>query len=159
VSRTAVTLVELDDVVAQQVRGESASSRAFAAGFPRGEDLDALAAWERGAMGFLIVDGEGRVVGTCGTHGAPAAGVVELGFGLVQCARGVGVGGETVDLLLAAVRERHPAARVVARTQWELVDGVAVAASPASEAILERRGFIPDPAPVDRATRGWSLKA
>jgi hypothetical protein len=85
--------------------------------------------------------------------------VVELGFGLVQCARGVGVGGETVDLLLAAVRERHPAARVVARTQWELVDGVAVAASPASEAILERRGLIPDPAPVDRATRGWSLKA
>lgn len=156
-SSTGVTLIELDDVLVQQVRGAVPPSLAHAKGFPRTEDLEALATWERGAMGFLIVDRTGHVVGTCGTHGPPAAGEVELGWGLVESARGAGVGGEAVDLLVDAVRVRHPTARIVVRTEWDVLDGIPVAVSPASEAILARRGFHGDPAPRAKATRGWSL--
>ncbi len=158
-SERRATLLELDDALTMQVRGAVPPSRAHAAGFPRTEDLEALAAWERGAMGFLVVDREGTVVGTCGTHGPLAHGALELGWGLVESARGAGVGGEAVDLLLAAVRARFPSAHVVVRTEWEVVDGNPAAVSPASEAILERRGFLADPAPSTRARRTWTLSA
>jgi hypothetical protein len=159
VSVRHVTLLELDDVLAMEVRGAVAPSRAHVEGFPRTEDLDALAAWERGAMGFLIVDRLGSVVGTCGTHGPVRDGALELGWGLVESARGVGVGGEAVDLLVDAVRARFPSARVVVRTEWDVLDGIAAAVSPASEAILERRGFLAGPAPSAKAQRNWTLSA
>jgi RimJ/RimL family protein N-acetyltransferase len=148
----------MDDVIAMELSGTAPASRARAVGFPRTEDLEAVAAWERGGAGFLIVDRDGVVVGTCGTHGPlGAAGELELGWGLVESARGVGVGGDAVDLLLAVVRDRYPAARVVAHTESVLIDGVSIAASPASEAILTRRGFVPGPAPAAPEPRSWSL--
>lgn len=158
-SGTGVTLIELDDVLAQQVRGIVPPSQVPAEGFPRTEDLEALAAWERGAMGFLVVDRDGNAVGTCGSHGPPRRGTIELGWGLVESARGRGIGSAAVDLLIEAVRTRHPSARVVVRTEWDLVNGTPTAVSPASEAILERRGFLADPVPTGKARRGWSLSA
>ena|GEM_PF-3823964 len=152
-----VALLELNDVLAMELRGALPPSHHHAAGFPRAEDLETLTAWERGAMGFLIVDSRGSVVGTCGSHGPPDDGAIELGWGLVESARGAGVGSQAVDLLLAEVRARCPLLRVVVRTEWDLVDGAPAAVSPASELILVRRGFVPDPAPTAKGVRCWTL--
>jgi RimJ/RimL family protein N-acetyltransferase len=155
-----VTLLELDDVLAMQLRGAAPASLAHAEGFPRTEDLEAVAAWERGALGFLIVGPDGSVVGTCGTHRRPSsAGAIELGWGLVEAARGERVGSEAVALLLDAVRARYPLARLVVRTEWDHVDGTLRAVSPSSEAILVRLGFAPGPVPAKIGPRGWTLSA
>jgi RimJ/RimL family protein N-acetyltransferase len=160
VSERRVTLVELDDVLAMQLRGAAPASLTHAEGFPRTQDLEAVAAWERGALGFLIVDPDGSVVGTCGTHRRPSsAGAIELGWGLVEAARGEGVGSEAVALLLDAVRTRYPSARIVVRTEWDHADGALGAVSPSSEAILVRLGFAPGPVPAKKGPRGWTLSA
>jgi RimJ/RimL family protein N-acetyltransferase len=158
VSERRVTLVDLDDVLVMQVRGAAPASLTHAEGFPRTQDLEAVAAWERGALGFLIVDPDGSVVGTCGTHRRPlSAGAIELGWGLVEAARGEGVGSEAVALLLDLVRTRYPSARIVVRTEWDHADGALGAVSPSSEAILVRLGFAPGPVPAKKGPRGWTL--
>jgi hypothetical protein len=154
-----VILLEVDDVSACEVRGSRVSSREFAASFPRDEDRDAIDAWDRGALAFLIVD-RGVVVGTCGTHGPPDAdGSVEFGWGLVEDARGRGIGSCAVAQMLAEVRRRHPVARLVAHTEWRAAGEVVVADSPASESILVRLGFTGDPPPTVPAQRAWRLPA
>jgi RimJ/RimL family protein N-acetyltransferase len=155
----AVQLVAVDGRTAAEVRGSEPASRPFAAGFPRVEDLDALDARVRGALAYLVV-ADGLVVGTCGTHGAPRGdGIVELGWGLVEAARGRGVGTTAVGLLLELVAERHRDAVLLARTQWALCDGVLVPQSAASEAILRRYGFDPEPAPTRPGLRRWQRRA
>jgi RimJ/RimL family protein N-acetyltransferase len=158
-SERGVTLRELDDVLGMQLRGTMRATLVFAPGFPRAEDLDALAAWERGALGFVVLDAAGTVLGTCGSHGPVVRGTLELGWGIVPAARGTGLGGAAVDCLLGAVRARHPRVDLVVRTEWELHEGAPRAVSPASEAILSRRGFRGGPAPAAGGYRAWSLSA
>jgi RimJ/RimL family protein N-acetyltransferase len=156
---TGVALVELDDVAAAELRGDRAPSRRFADGFPRREDREALRARERGAVSFLVTSDD-VVVGTCGTHGPPGSdGAIELGWGLVPSARGRGIGGTAVALLLAEVRRRHPGTPIVAHTEWRGLDGAVAADSPPSEAILRRLGFVADPVPVEPGYRAWRLTA
>ncbi len=152
-----VALLEIDDVVAAELRGASPSSLRVADGFPRREDQEALAAYDRGALSFLVAE-DGVVVGTCGTHGPPGpSGTIELGWGLVEGARGRGVGTAAVTQLLGEVRRRSPAAAIVAHTEW-MDDGVTTAAdSAASEAILARLGFEAAPPPTEPGYRAWRL--
>ena len=153
----AVELIEVDDAIAMALRAEGGASLRVAAGFPRTEDLEALRAFEHGALSFLVA-ADGVVVGTCGTHGPPSTGgVVELGWGLVAEARGRGVGAVAVAQLVEVATRRYPTAAIVAHTEWsDGGDGV-VANSAASEAILRRLGFTSDPAPSEPGYRAWRL--
>jgi GNAT superfamily N-acetyltransferase len=152
---TDVVLRELDDELRAALRDPSRGSVRLAAGFPRAEDTDAVDAAELGALGFAIL-ADDVVVGTCGTHG-PAAhdGTIELGWGLVEGARGRGVGSAAVTQLLEAVTARLGAVGLVAHTQWRLDDGVLGADSPASEAILVANGFASPGVPEVPGRRAW----
>lgn len=154
----SVALLAIDDVIAAELRGASPPSLRLAEGFPRRDDVEALAARDRGALAYLVVD-DGVVVGTCGTHGPPgAAGEVELGWGLVASARGRGVGTAAVTQLLVETQRRYPTASVVAHTEWCANGEVMVADSVASETILSRLGFDPGPAPTEPGYRPWRLR-
>jgi GNAT superfamily N-acetyltransferase len=153
----AVALVEVDDGVAAELRGDRTSTRILAAGFPRREDREALRAYDRGALAYLVTE-DGVVVGTCGTHGPPGSdGAVELGWGLVEGARGRGVGTTAVTQLVEAARRRFPRARIVAHTEWRVDGDAMVADSASSEAILRRLGFLGAPAPTEPGYRAWRL--
>lgn len=152
-----VALLEIDDALAAELRGKGSSSVRLAEGFPRKEDTEALRAWGRGALSYVILE-NGVVVGTCGTHGPPNAdGAVELGWGLVAGARGRGVGTAAVAQLLHAAQRRHPGATIVAHTEWMDHGDGPVADSPPSEAILRRLGFNASPEPHEPGYRAWRL--
>jgi RimJ/RimL family protein N-acetyltransferase len=154
-----VELLEIDAALVASLRGEGGARLQVAPGFPRKEDVEALAKADRGAMGFLIC-ADGVVVGTCGVHGPPnVEGVVELGWGLVDGERGRGIGSLAVAGLLDAVRTTFPDAPLVAHTEWSAADDGVAADSPASEAILARLGFRPEPAPTAAGYRAWWLAA
>jgi GNAT superfamily N-acetyltransferase len=154
-----VHLDPVDDVIAAEVRGIAPATRRFASGFPRSEDLDAIGARARGAIAFLVVH-DGAVVGTCGTHEAPRVdGVIELGWGLVEPARGRGVGTSAVRALVGTVRASFPRATLLARTRWSHRAGELEPESPASEAILMHMGFAPAPPPAAPGLRSWRLEA
>jgi len=151
--------LEIDDALAAEL-GEHGSSSVvrLAEGFPRKEDTEALRAWGRGALSFLIVE-DGLVVGTCGSHGPPNAdGDVELGWGLVAAARGRGVGTAAVTQLLRAAQRSHPGATIVAHTEWMDHGDGPVADSPPSESILRRLGFSASPPPQEPGYRAWRLE-
>ena len=155
----SVRLLEVDDLLAAALRGEQAMPLRVAEGFPRPEDAEALRAYDRGALSFLIV-ADGVVVGSCGTHGPPSVErIVELGWGLVAVARGRGVGSTAVRLLLDEVTRRFPSTSVVAHTEWSAAGDGLAADSVASEAILGRLGFAPDPAPTEPGYRAWRRAA
>ncbi|HEV3329247.1 MAG TPA: GNAT family N-acetyltransferase [Acidimicrobiales bacterium] len=152
-----VALLEVDDVIAAELRGARASRLTVADGFPRREDDEALRAYDRGALAYLVAE-DGVVVGTCGTHGPPrTGGTVELGWGLVPGARGRGIGTTAVTQLLEETRRRFPTASIVAHTEWVADDEVMVADSAASEAILRRLGFDAEPPPTEPGYRAWRL--
>jgi len=154
-----VRIVEVDDAAAAAVRGTMASTDPFARGFPRAGDLEAIDAWERGAIVFLIVS-DGAVVGTCGTHGpAPRSGPFELGWGIVCEARGRGAGTAAVCQLLSELETRHPASPLLAHTMWRDSDDGLVAESPASERILTSQGFTAEPIPGGPGGRAWRRAA
>jgi RimJ/RimL family protein N-acetyltransferase len=150
-------LIEVDDSIASQFAGTLPWTLRLAAGFPREEDRAGMAGRERGATNFLI-EHAGEVVGTCGTHGAIVAdGSVELGWGLVEQARGRGVGTLAVTELIDVIRARAPRATLCATTQWTDVADAATPVSPASEAILRRLGFSTGEAPRSAGERTWVL--
>jgi RimJ/RimL family protein N-acetyltransferase len=152
-----VQLLEVDDVLAAAIRGTEPFPIPAAEGFPREEDVQGLHAYDVGSPAYVVVE-DGVLVGTCGTHGPPdAAGTIELGWGLVEGARGRGIGTTTVAALLDGVRRRYPGVVLIARTEW-LADGSGVVAeSPASEAILHRLGFVSSAQPDAPGYRDWRL--
>ena len=150
-----VGLVEVDDVVDARLRGDLLPPMAVAPGFPRTEDREVLRTRGRGAVVFLVVD-DGVVVGTCGTHGPPGSdGAIELGWGLVESARGRGVGGRAVEAMVALVVAGQPGVPLVAHTEWRCHATGLLADSPASEAILRRLGFDGAPEPAEAGYRAW----
>lgn len=104
-----------------------------------------------GIVGSWLVEAAGEVVGLCGIKAVPAAGVVEIGYGIAPARRRRGHATRAVALLLAELGEgaAGPVRRVVAET---------VAGNVASARVLRRNGF----AESGRAERGepvtvWSL--
>jgi ribosomal protein S18 acetylase RimI-like enzyme len=77
-----------------------------ARGWPHEDTVHGLAFLEAGGMTWLVLDGDGLVVGELGTKGPPSAdGEVEIGYGLAGPSRGRGLGtravGQLVELLFA----------------------------------------------------------
>jgi RimJ/RimL family protein N-acetyltransferase len=60
---------------------------------------------EHTGEGTFLVLADGVVVGDCGWFGPPQDGVVDIGYGLARSARGRGIGGAAVTLLLAWVTD------------------------------------------------------
>jgi Acetyltransferase (GNAT) domain len=154
----SVTLLVVDDVAASELRGDAPPTFAVAPGFPRPEDGAALHAYERGALSYLVTE-DRVVVGTCGAHGPPDHGTIELGWGLVESARGRGIGTIAVRLLLAETRRCFPEAAVVAHTEWCASGDAMIPDSAASEAILRRLGFEAAAPPTEPGYRAWRLRA
>jgi [ribosomal protein S5]-alanine N-acetyltransferase len=75
------------------------------------------------------------IVGTVGCKGPPRDGEVEVGYGLVPSAFGMGYATTAVRAIVDAAARRDDIDRVVAHTQ---------AGAEASIAVLERAGFEPD---------------
>ena len=71
-------------------------------GYPRPDDVDAASmAREGGTWGPRHIVCDGQTVGTIGPFGPPEDGEVEVGFGLVEDARGRGIASEALRALLA----------------------------------------------------------
>jgi [ribosomal protein S5]-alanine N-acetyltransferase len=70
-------------------------------GYPRQDDLDAASMAREGTTwGPRHIVFEGQTVGTIGTIGPPEDGEVEVGYGLVEAARGRGLVTEALRALL-----------------------------------------------------------
>lgn len=123
-------------VTVEEARGIRAGARqpSWAPGYPREDDLDALGgldAVDPWSARHIVRRADGLIVGSAGCFGPPGRdGVVEIGYGLVESARGVGLMTEVVGVLAAAVEAAGAA--VLAHTQ---VDNVA------SHRVLARLGF------------------
>ncbi len=111
----------------------------WARGFPRQDDVDALGlaapqGWTERRWGARLVirRSDGSVVGTCGFVAPPdERGQVEIGYGLVEAARG---GGLVTDILLLVVSAAEAAgASVRARAADDNIP---------SRRALERAGFL-----------------
>ncbi|MFM6848027.1 MAG: GNAT family N-acetyltransferase [Terrabacter sp.] len=110
--------------------------RGWAPGYPREDDLDAVrtmtaAGPDPWTPRHVVRRSDGLIVGTIGCFGPPTDGVVEVGYGLVETARGSGL---MTDVLSGMVRSLEAAGlRVVAHT---LPDNVP------SHRVLARLGFV-----------------
>jgi predicted acetyltransferase len=110
--------------------------RGWAPGYPREDDLDAVrtmtaAGPDAWTPRHVVRRSDGLAVGTIGCFGPPTDGVVEVGYGLVESARGAGL---MTDVLSGMVRSLEAAGlRVVARTLPENVP---------SHRVLARLGFV-----------------
>jgi RimJ/RimL family protein N-acetyltransferase len=83
-------------------------------------------------FGPWLVFHDGAVVGGAGFHGAPQAGVVELGYGLAPAVWGRGLATEAVGALVGWARADPRVATIVANTDPENV---------ASQRVLLKVGF------------------
>lgn len=113
----------------------------WADGYPFGGDLAALGGFlqaterdgEQRPFGYyqIRVRADGRAVGGVGFKGQPVEGVVEIGYGLVESARGHGYAAEAVEQLMQIARQ---AGVTTIRADTEL-DNMA------SSVTLQRAGF------------------
>lgn len=141
------------DVAAAVVDGSGAHLALAAVGlaaapdWPHEDTADALRPLaEHGEEGVWLVvlpreDAATQVVGECGWRPGPH-GEVELGYGLAVSARRQGLGTEAVGLLAAWV-ERQPGVR--------LLTAEVRVGNEASQRLLARLAFVPDPAQADSA--------
>jgi RimJ/RimL family protein N-acetyltransferase len=106
--------------------------RAVGRGWPHADTGVGLAFAAAGGWTWLIVDGDGRVVGECGTKAAPQDGEVEIGYGLAAPSRGAGLGTRAIRTLVSWLEARPDVDTVLAHVA---VDNVA------SARLLERLGF------------------
>jgi RimJ/RimL family protein N-acetyltransferase len=115
----------------------------WAEGFPMASVLDiarTIAAAEAPLGPFLayvvVSRADGRAIGDAGFHGPPnSAGEVEIGYALVPAARGAGLAGEAVELLVDWAQSQPEVRAVTARVDRGNV---------ASERLLARLGFSAD---------------
>ncbi|GAB3882842.1 GNAT family N-acetyltransferase [Terrabacter terrigena] len=131
-------LATLVPVTWDEARAMVAGSRhrGWAPGYPREDDLDAVRTMTSDGPDpwtprHVVRRSDGLAVGTIGCFGPPVDGVVEVGYGLVEPARGTGL---MTDVLSGMVRAIEAAGlRVVAHT---LPDNVP------SHRVLARLGFV-----------------
>ncbi len=106
----------------------------WADGYPRQDDMDAVAALAKvspWSCRHIVRRSDSLVVGSVGCFGGPGDdGVVEIGYGLVESARGHGLMTEVVAGMCAAIEAAG--ARVIAHTEPDNL---------ASQRVLARHGF------------------
>jgi RimJ/RimL family protein N-acetyltransferase len=116
---------------------------AWAEGFPMTPVLDiarVIAAAPEPLGPFLayviVSESDGKAIGDAGFHGPPSAdGELEVGYALVPAARGMGLAGEAVGLLIEWARSQPGVRTITARVD---------SGNAASERLLTRLGFTPD---------------
>ncbi|HET6816143.1 MAG TPA: GNAT family N-acetyltransferase [Mycobacteriales bacterium] len=106
--------------------------RAVGRGWPHADTAAGLSFMASGGWAWLIVDGDGIVVGECGTKTPPADGGVEIGYGLAGPSRGRGLGTRAVRALTEWLIARPSIERVVAFVAKDNVP---------SRRLLEQLGF------------------
>ena len=143
-------LVWLEPIAEQQLRailaGAPEADRPWERGFPAAPLLDFLRRAEGNAellgrfFAYVIVRvSDGKAVGDAGFHGPPGAdGEVEIGYALVPDARGSGLAGEAVRLLIDWAAAQPGVKRIIARVD----EGNEHAGR--SEHLLRRLGFVSD---------------
>lgn len=144
-------LARLVPVTWDEAQAMLAGSRrsGWAPGYPREDDLDAVRGMTAGGPDawtprHVVRRSDGLAVGSIGCFGPPVDGVVEVGYGLVESARG---GGLMTDVLSGMVRSLEAAGlRVVAHT---LPDNVP------SHRVLGRLGFVREDEAPGGATDEW----
>jgi [ribosomal protein S5]-alanine N-acetyltransferase len=134
--RLSLTPLDLD--TAQAIVDNDRTGRAWHEQFPREDDRDGVGAWLRHhdpVFGnFVIVEqASGQAVGTIGFFGPPdETGVVMVGYGLVEPARGHGYATEALRALVDYAARQPAAKRVVADTTKDNVP---------SQRVLDKAGF------------------
>jgi RimJ/RimL family protein N-acetyltransferase len=133
-----LTLASLDRETAQAIADGDRAGRAWHEQFPREDDLDGVGGWlSHGdpVFGtFVIVEkASGEAVGTIGFFGPPDEdGMVMVGYGLVEPARGHGYATEALQALIAYAAAQPAAKRMVADTEKD---------NEASQRVLHKAGF------------------
>jgi predicted acetyltransferase len=123
-------------VTLEEAAGIRAGERqpGWADGYPREDDLDALRMIESvspWSPRHVVRRADGLVVGSVGCFGPPdSTGLVEIGYGLVESARGSGLMTEIVATLSAAIEAAGASA--IAHTEPD---------NTASQRVLRRLGF------------------
>ena len=98
---------DLVQVTAAEVRAiaEGRRNPAWHAEYPRADDVDAVSMIGPSEVGWgprhVVRRFDGLVIGSIGFFGPPSEGEVEVGYGLVEYARGRGVATESLRALLA----------------------------------------------------------
>lgn len=139
---TRLDLHAVDEAEARRIRdGSPDEGDLWAEGYPFGGDLAALCGFlrateqsgEQRPFGYyqIRVRADGQAVGGVGFKGQPVEGAVEIGYGLVESARGHGYAAEAVKQLMQIAGE---AGVISVRADTEL-DNIA------SSRTLERAGF------------------
>jgi RimJ/RimL family protein N-acetyltransferase len=108
----------------------------FAESYPRKDDLDAIRMSDGSAWSarHVICRADGLAVGSIGFFGPPSAdGQVEVGYGLVEAARGQGLATDALTVIVAAAEAAG--ARIIAHTSADNVP---------SQRVLARCGFVRD---------------
>jgi RimJ/RimL family protein N-acetyltransferase len=120
-----------------------------APGWPHSDTVAGLGFLDSGGSAFLVIDGEERIAGECGTkRPSTADGTVEIGYGLAAPSRGSGLGTAAVGALLDRLADRPEVRVVVAEVHVGNV---------ASWRLLERLGFSPAEPDHDHY-RGYRLE-
>lgn len=128
----AVTLVPVPAGADLDALDQLTGGRAVGRGWPHADTAAGLAFTAAGGWTWLIVDGDGRIVGECGTKAPPQDGTVEIGYGLAAPSRGSGLGTRAVDTLVRWLESRPDVNSVVAEVAVD---------NDASRKLLERLGF------------------
>lgn len=150
-ARLLLVLFSVDDLTAMS-RGRRLPG--WAEGYPREDDVDVarhvLSRPQPSTADLpwlprhVVVESIGLTVGSVGFFGPPEDGVVEIGYGLVEGARGQGHASEAVAGMVAAAGSTGLVEKVIAHT---LPDNVR------SQAVLLRNGFVPRGANPDGEPR------
>jgi RimJ/RimL family protein N-acetyltransferase len=143
------TLVDLRPLPADESEAILAGERGrfrWSAGYPTPGDVE-TAGWPasgdpRFAPLQIVERSSGLAVGGIGCHGAPIAGVVEVGHGLAPEAQGRGLAAAALAALVEFLE-----------AQPEVTTIIAHADAAASARVLARCGFHLDPSPVDGRAR------
>jgi RimJ/RimL family protein N-acetyltransferase len=136
-----VTLRELTQQQAANLLAADASGDDWAPGYPFSGTLSAADSFatrtpDRMRPGFgmyqIVRNDEQLVVGDIGFHRAPEHGTVEVGFGLIQSARGLGLAKDALRTLCAWALQQDGVDQIVATTTKVNLP---------SRAVLESCGF------------------
>jgi RimJ/RimL family protein N-acetyltransferase len=130
-------LVPLSDAEAEAILAGARDGRAWSPGYPTPGDVE-TAGWPapvdpRWRTLQVVERATGLAIGGIGCHGAPADGIVEIGYGIAPEVRGRGLATEAVAALVKFL-EDQPEIRVVrAATDAD---------NEPSQRVLERCGFV-----------------
>lgn len=130
-----VTLVPVPAGAGLDALEELTGGRPCGRGWPHPDTGAGLAFIASGGWTWLIVDGDGAIVGECGTKTPPWAGSVEIGYGLAGPSRGQGLGTRAVRALVGWLANRPDVHQVIAYVDQDNL---------ASRRLLERLGFLVD---------------